>query len=463
MSHSSTSARRSAARLAVEPLEDRTVPAFFPRPGGQMINFNGIQQAAPGLSIASGDLLPDPVANNQLIPLAENEFVVGTGPGVEGTIFIYGRQGNLREMFDPFPGFKGGLNVAVGDVLGDSTPKIVVASASGFPMVGVFNAQGNMLSFFVPFNPLYTGGINVAVGNVLGPIGAGGYNAGFSQGLSDAFLDGFGITLPHPQTQQIILGTASQSSRILVTDGYGNVKRDFFAFDPLYTGGVTLAAGNIDKRSSTGYVLGSGLDDPNAYDEIIVGAASWAPIIRVYDVWKGGAAQLREDYDAFPGFLSGVNVATGSTDGLPPPGSNLLPGVQIYANLIGTPLLRTFDGETQENLGNQVFMPTSQIFPGAYGHILNLATGFYSDFTGQALRLQLPGAVQHPQPGFTVPASAMYLPFNDDTFFNLLGLRNFFIGDFDLVAVAGDGPVFQQPRLFAGAGLVPLSAPFNGP
>src|SRR4051794_26372183 len=108
MSQPSTRPRRAA--LSFETLEDRTNPVFLtPNLTGPLtgqITFNGIAQQAGGVSVATGDLFPDSVAN-QLLLNVESEYVLGTGPGVQGTIAIFGRQGNLRNAFVPFPGFTG--------------------------------------------------------------------------------------------------------------------------------------------------------------------------------------------------------------------------------------------------------------------------------------------------------------------------------------------------------------------
>ena len=453
MNISYTLAHRHRARLAVETLEDRTTPTFLtsnlsgplipPTGLGQGI-FNNVIQNFGGLSIANGDLYPDLALNLQRLPLSlpqvENEFVTGFGPGPESQVLIFGRTGNLRGGFTPFPGFRGGVNVAVGDVLGDSRAEIIVTPATNaLPVVAVFTPQGRLLSIFLAFTPFYTGGLNVAVGNVADGIGAGGFNGGFTREYADAMNDQFGINVANRFKQEIIVGTATSSSRILVTDGFGAVKRDFFAFDPLYPGGVTLAVGSVDKRRDDNYVLGSRLPDTTSYDEIIVGAASLAPLIRVYSVWEGGV-NLEQNFFAFlPTIGQGVTVAAGPTDGLR--------GTEIYASLIGTSVVRTFDGETQENLGEVMTVPPQ------FSRVINMTTGWFSNFG-----LLGPGPV---------PPRAAYSPIDDDTYFSIPtppfpphADNPDFITQ-DLAVVAGDGPFFQQPRLFVGALLTP--APFNGP
>jgi hypothetical protein len=436
------------ARLGVEFLEDRSNPVFLTQPGALtgglpgLSAFNGVPQAFGGLSIAAGDLYPDPAAS----PFAENEYVVGFGPGPVAQVGIFGRGGNLRGSFTPVPGFTGGINVAVGDVLGDSASEIIVTPASNAPpFVAIYTAQGRLLNAFFVFSPLYTGGLNVAVGNVQGGIGAGGFNGGFTREFADNIEQLIGIRPANQFKQEIIVGTASLSSRVVVATGSGQIVRDFFAFDPIYSGGVTVAAGSVDKRRDPGYVLGSGLPDSSAYDEVIVGASSVAPAIRVFSIWEGGA-NLEQSFFAFAPVGTGVNVAAVPTDGVY--------GAEIYANLIGTSVLRAIDGETQEILAEV------QVYPPQFSRVLNITGAVFSDFSP-------PIGVPSTPLGTTVPSGADTFP-TDDDFSNLVGFTapflggtsNLFFVQQDLAIVAGDGPFFQQPRLYT-FGFLP--APLNGP
>lgn len=432
-----TSTNRPRARLAVETLEDRVNPVFL-QPG-MLPGPQGVAPPGGGLSIAAGDLYPDNALNLTVIglfniPLAENEYVVGFGPGVEAQVLIFGRTGNLRGSFTPFPGFTGGVNVAVGDVIGDEANEIIVTPATnGFPVVAVFTPQGQLLSAFLAFTPLYTGGLNLAVGNVADGVGAGGYNGGFTQFTGVGTGGGF-----QDFKQEIIVGTAALSSRVLVTDGVGNVKRDFFAFDPLYTGGVTLATGSVDKSRDPNYFFFANMDDTNAYDEIIVGAASFAPAVRIYSAWEGGI-NLEQSYFAYPANIGlGVNVGAGSSNGLR--------GAEIYANLIGTSVIRTFDGITQERLGEV------QVYPPQFSRIVNFVVGNFDPSGGGYVPFddELYFALTQPPAG---------LPFPPPPFF-LEGGNPDFVSQ-DLAVVSGNGPFFQVPRFFQNAFLSP--APFNGP
>jgi hypothetical protein len=403
---SSRSLARSA-RLALETLEDRTTPTFLPRIGVQQINVNRVTVPSGGLSIAVGDVLPDPGAPPGL---AINEYVTGTGPGVEGLVRVWRLNGQSNSQnvpaltIDPFPGFTGGINVAVGDVLGDGKMEIIAAVAgNGPPHVKVFNSSGQLLSSFYAFDPAFLGGVNIAVGNVLGGIAGGGFSGGT---VSSAFK------------QEIIIGAAAgDAPHVVVTNGSGTILRSFLAFDLGYRGGVTVAAGNIDTTRSPAFPI-SGVDT-NAYDEIIVGAATNIPHVKAFDVWTG-AIDERLSFLAFdPAIQGGVTVAVGNT--------NNNRGAQIFVSQV-TPAttrsassIRVFDGSAQ-------LLKAVAPFPPDYTHVLNMAVGYFK---------------------------GPFSPADDDSVF---GNNNFYFLTQDLAIVAGDGPFNQQPRLLFGLPNSPAGA-----
>lgn len=182
-----------------------------------------------------------------------------------------------RQRITPFPGFQGGVRVAAGDVNGDGTPDIVTAPGPGAgPHVRVFDgATGRDLRSFSAFDEGFTGGVFVAVGDVNG--------------------DGVG---------DIITGAGpGGSSQIKVFDGLtGKESRSFFAFPQGFTGGVTVASGDVN---------GDGVAD------IITGAgAGGGPHVKVFDGLTGAETQSFLAYS--PTFSGGVYVAAAdvNNDGL---------------------------------------------------------------------------------------------------------------------------------------------------
>jgi hypothetical protein len=227
--------------------------------------------------------------------------------------------------------------------------------------------------------------LNVAVGHVEG-------------GIASRFNN----TARFPD--QIIIGAASGLPAVVVTNGKGTVLQSFFAFAPNSGVGVTVASADIDTTATPGSGGGfGGTPDTNAYDEIIVGAASKAPAVAVFDVWQG--VQQRELFFAFdttvPTNMNGVTVAAGTTSGTR--------GAQIYVALVGSSTVRAFAGQSGAVLAQFT------VYPPTYSRVVNLAVGHIK---------------------------------------NPLNVLQNGIADFDsndLAVVAGDGPFLQIPRLFFGA------------
>ena len=394
-------------KLAVECLEDRTVPTFLPSAVPSRALINGVPFSVAGqggLSIAIGDVNPEGGV------AVRNEYITGTGPGVEGLVRVFNLAGGLERQFIPFAGYKGGLNVAVGDVIGDSRQEVVVATAgSGPPRVSVFTPEGQLLTSFLAFDAGFLGGLNVAVGNV----------------LNDANPRG-GVTSggPGPQPEvkaEIIIGAAlGNAPHVKVFDGSGNVRRSFFAFDGGYLGGVTVAASSIDTTRVPRQPGQPRPPDTNSYAEIIVGAATNIPHVKVFSVWQGGVTEL-QSYLAFdvsnPANRAGVTVAAGSTDGNR--------GAEIYVALTNGSRIRAFGGESR------ALLTEFTAFPPAYSRVVNMAVGNVGVFD----------------------------PRDDDDLFG--GFGNPSTGTQDLAVVAGDGPYGQVPRYFRG--LPNSAAGRNGP
>lgn len=113
-----------------------------------------------GIKLAVGDVTGDGIA----------EIVTGTDGPSAPHVRIFDYRGRLIGQFFAYPTtFRLGINVAVEDVNSDGTAEIITAPIyNGGPHVRVFNASGRLLSQFFAYGLTYRGGVNLATGDING-------------------------------------------------------------------------------------------------------------------------------------------------------------------------------------------------------------------------------------------------------------------------------------------------------
>ena len=198
--------------------------------------------------------------------IKDAEYLVTTGDAATGTWF----KGPHAEAVTPYPGFHGEIRVIQADVTGDGIPEIITAPGRGMqPLVKVFNAEtGKAIYSFLAFEKGFLGGVSIAVGDVNG------------NGAMD-----------------IIAGAGNGGGpRVVVFDGLTRtITSSFYAFDPRFRGGVSVAAFNMQG---------------DAAFEIVVAAGPGAgPAVAVFN--GANHAVIKAFYAFDPNFRGGVTVSAG--------------------------------------------------------------------------------------------------------------------------------------------------------
>jgi hypothetical protein len=250
--------------------------------------FNG------GARIAVGDVNGDGTVD--LIAAA------GRGGGPHVRVFDGASGSVLYSFFAYDPGFPGGVYVAAGDVDGDGKADIITgAGAGGGPHVKVFSgATGAVIRSFLAYAPAFSGGVFVAAGDVNG------------DGKADVVTGAGAGGGPHVQ---VFDGSTNGS----------NVLASFFAYDPVYTGGVRVAAGDVNGDGKADVVTAPG--------------PGGGPHVKVF---SGGSAAVLASFFAYnPSFSGGVWVGAGDVNG------NGKADIITGAGAGGGPHVEAFDGQTQ--------------------------------------------------------------------------------------------------------------------
>ncbi|HEX4608178.1 MAG TPA: FG-GAP-like repeat-containing protein [Urbifossiella sp.] len=235
-----------------------------------------------GVHVATGDVTGD----------GTDDIVVAAGPGggPEVKVFDGATMALVRDFFAYDPGFMGGVNVAVGDVTGDGHADIITGTGTGGgPNVRVYDgATGGLDVSFFAYESWFRGGVNVAAGDVNGDGHAdivtgtgigGGPRVQVFDGATGAEVQDFfaydpsvrsGVSVAAGDLQgnglaDIVTGVGPGGGpNVRVYDGAtGGLDDSFFAYDPGFLGGVSVEvvtqAGTNDilvapGPSSGGYV-----------------------------------------------------------------------------------------------------------------------------------------------------------------------------------------------------------------
>jgi hypothetical protein len=235
---------------------------------GGFMAFSG----ATGARVASGDV------NGDITP----DVVVGTGAGVGSQVSVWSLGGAFMGAFSPYGSFAGGVNVGVGDVDGDAVDEIVTAAgAGGGPHVIVWDWANGVATpkyGWYAYEPGFHGGVNLSVFDlvnsgrddvVTGP-GAGGgphvrvWDLGSGAAVEDAgwmaYEPGFhgGVKVGGGEidgSRAVVTGAGPGGGpHVRLFSTHGVLNHEFFAFAPSYHGGVNVML-SIAAGGDLGHVI----------------------------------------------------------------------------------------------------------------------------------------------------------------------------------------------------------------
>jgi len=247
------------------------------------------------------------------------EIILGTGAGAGPQVMIVDQKFNVLDQFFAYDQkFRGGVNVAVGDVDGDGQLEIITAPGpGGGPHIRIFDAKGKLKGQFFAYDAKFSGGVNISVGDIISdtkaeivtvPMSQGGahikifdgqgtlqshffaYESRFVSGASVKVANVYGKN-SKGKREIVVAPNAGRDPEIKIFDFYGQQLRGFLAYAEKFKNGVNLAIGDIDK---------------DGLDEIITGAGpGGTPHVRAFT----GKGELKESfYGLEANFTGGVSV-----------------------------------------------------------------------------------------------------------------------------------------------------------
>ncbi|MBD3359894.1 MAG: L,D-transpeptidase family protein [Candidatus Buchananbacteria bacterium] len=265
---------------------------------------------AQGANIATADL------NND----GYKEIIVATGRNEKPWVKIFNHLGKFQYQFLAYAEtFQKGFKIITADLYNDGSPEIITApNEGGGPQIRIFDNLGFAYFSFFAFDESLRGGANVSVGDVNGDsqpeiiVGAGydqepiikifdnysnfikafyTYDDSFKGGISVLAAD-----LNKDKTAEIITAPyIEKEPMIRIFDYDGNLINQFIAYPQGFWGGVNLAKSDVDR---------------DGYLEILTGAGySGGAHLRFFN--KEGIPKINPTLFIFDNFKGGISIADG--------------------------------------------------------------------------------------------------------------------------------------------------------
>jgi hypothetical protein len=236
-----------------------------------------------GVRVAVGDVTGD----------GYPDLIVAPGPGGGPAIKVYdGATGAVRATFFAFdPAFLGGVYVAAGDVNGDGRDEVIAsAGPGGGPHVAVFDGTtGAMLGTFFAYADTFTGGVRVAAGDTDGD--------GIDEILTVPGVDG------------------GPAVRVVKFQPGGSVTQtaSIFAYDPSFRGGMYVAAGDVNGDGKAEIITGTGRGGGPAVGIYTTDGTQLMSFYAYDPLFRGGVRVAAEDLtgDGKAEIITGAGVGGG--------------------------------------------------------------------------------------------------------------------------------------------------------
>jgi hypothetical protein len=162
-------------------------------------------------------------------------YSVGAGAGFFPLVNVYFDDGSPFRQFNAYnAAFRGGVRVATADINGDGVNDTITAPGfGGGPHIRVFDGvTSNVIREFMAYDPNFFGGVFVAAGDVN------------RDGRAD-IITGAGV---------------GGGPHVKVFNGANNgLLLEYLAYDPAFRGGVSVAAGDMNRDNFAEIITGAGV------------------------------------------------------------------------------------------------------------------------------------------------------------------------------------------------------------
>lgn len=246
----------------------------------------------PKINFKSGSLTAGDINGD-----STEELVLGASSGTEPQIRVFSPGGKLLRQFLAFDKkFRGGVNVAVGDINNDDKLEILAAPASqAAGQIRIFDYNGKLIRQFSVDSKAFRGGFNLAVGDI------------------DA----------NGQAEIIAASSAGNDPQVRILTVNGKLIRSFYAYEKKFRGGVKVAVAVLNGRAGH-----------NKAEIITAPGAGREPQLRVWN----SDAKLQKQFLAYnSNWRGGINLAAGDLN------NDGLAEIATGANVGAAPHVRVFD------------------------------------------------------------------------------------------------------------------------